>query len=277
MTTNSLEDIPSFSYASSEHNWVQRALIQSLESLTGQYNLREIYLQYRQNPPAEKTVFESALNLLGIDLNILDEHHLKGTAQLEGPLVMVANHPFGVLDGLIIGHLASQIRKDFKILTNKVLTEAPEIRPYVLPIDFSGTPEATETNRLSRAQALEFVKGGGLLVAFPSGGVSTTPTPFSKEATDADWKPFTARAILESKARVLPIYFRGQNSRFFQVASHVSQTLRLALLLGELERMRGSSVQLRLGDWLHPDDWSQIRDRQQLIQFLRNRVYGLRF
>ena len=89
---------------------------------------------------------------------------------------MVSNHPFGVLDGLVICHLVAKVRTDFRVLSNSVLYRAEEIRPFLLPIDFAETKEALKTNLKSRAEAKAHLMAGGCLVIFPAGGVSTTPT-----------------------------------------------------------------------------------------------------
>ena len=164
-----------------------------------------------------------------------------------GPLVVVSNHPYGVLDGVVISHLVSKVRNDFRVLTNSVLYRAEEIREYLLPIDFAETEEALKTNLKSRAEAKAHLLKGGCLVIFPAGGVSTTPTVWHKRAIDTEWKTFTARLITQAKAPVAPVFFAGQNSRLFQVASHLSMTLRLSLIFKEVHDRIGSEVHVRVG------------------------------
>ncbi|HEY0105181.1 MAG TPA: lysophospholipid acyltransferase family protein, partial [Rhizomicrobium sp.] len=192
-----------------------------------------------------------------------------------GPLVVVANHPFGVLDGLIICHIVSRVRKDFRVLTNAVLLRAEEVKTFLLPVDFAETEEALKTNLKTRAEAKNHLMKGGCLVVFPAGGVSTTPTIWHKRATDAEWKNLTARLIAQSKAAVAPVYFAGQNSRLFQLASHISMTLRLSLLFKEVHDRIGSEVHIRLGDVLAYERIAGINDRQSVMDRLKEITYSL--
>ena len=137
--------------------------------------------------------------------------------------MVVANHPYGVLDGIVISWLVSKVRSDFVVLTNAVLMRAPEVQGFILPIDFSETEEARKTNLASRAAARAQLEKGGVVVVFPAGAVSTAPDKLGrKPAVDGRWQPFVSQLIQRSKAAVVPVWFGGQNSRLFQIASHVS-------------------------------------------------------
>ena len=137
--------------------------------------------------------------------------------------MFVANHPYGVLDGIVMAWLVSKVRPDFVVLTHIVLTRAPEAAAFILPVDFSGTEEAEQTNLASRAAARAHLAKGGAVVVFPAGAISTTPDKLGlKPAVDGRWQPFVSQLIQRSKATVVPIWFGGQNSRLFQIASHVS-------------------------------------------------------
>jgi putative hemolysin len=171
--------------------------------------------------------------------------------------------------------LVAQVRADFKVLTHNALYRAAEVQPFVLPIDFAETPAATLTNLRSRASAVELLTAGGCLIVFPSGTVSTAQTPFAREAVDCAWKPFTARAIIQTAATVVPVYFAGQNSRLFQVASHLSETLRLSLLFHEVRNKIGRVVDVRIGAPLPYAQLAPIGDRHALIDHLRRLTYAL--
>jgi putative hemolysin len=113
------------------------------------------------------------------------------------------------------------------------------------------------------------------LVVFPAGAVSTVGAPFARRAVDAEWKPFTARAIIETRASVLPVFFAGQNSRLFQIASHLSQTLREALLFREMCNKLGGQVRVRIGEPLDYPDFAHLTDRRRLMLHLRELTYRL--
>ena len=262
-----------FSYATDEDSWLKRFVIRSVEHLTGQPYLKWLYDQHHANPTPGENFWEAAVRRL--ELRVVCNEEALARLPKSGPLVVVANHPFGVLDGVVIAYLVSRVRGDFLILTNEVLTRAEEIRPFLLPIDFAETEAALQTNLKSRAAAKAHLLKGGCLVVFPAGGVSTTPRPWTRRAVDAEWKKFTARLIGQAQAPVVPVFFAGQNSRLFQLASHVSLTLRLSLLFKEVHDRIGSEVQVRVGDVVAFEQLSAIADRQAFMNHLRDMTYAL--
>ena len=145
----------------------------------------------------------------------------------------------------------------------------------MLPVDFSESEDALQTNIKSRAAAKHHLMGGGCLIVFPAGGVSTTPTPWHRRAIDAEWKNLTARLISQARAPVVPVYFEGQNSRLFQLASHVSMTLRLSLLFREVHNRIGSELHVRIGEVIPYEQLSTIADRRAFMNHLREVTYAL--
>ena len=204
-----------------------------------------------------------------------DEARLRAIPAV-GPVVIVANHPFGVLDGIVSSHLVAKVRPDFKVLTNSLLCRARELEPYLLPIDFAQTPAALATNLRSRADALSWLCAGGALVVFPGGAVATAERMFARHAVDPAWKLFTAKAIRRARATVVPVFFEGQNSRLFQLASHVSLTLRLSLLLqraAQQDRQRGRGTDRRTGS-LHSSS-AILPITRHVADHLRRAAYEL--
>ncbi|MEO1029304.1 MAG: glycerol acyltransferase, partial [Pseudomonadota bacterium] len=151
---------------------------------------------------------------------------------------------------------------------------APEVEPYLLPVDFGGTKEAMKTNIETRATSISHLKDGGCIIIFPAGGISTAKRPFTT-ALDDEWKPFTAKLISASAASVTPIFFEGQNSNLFQVASHISLSLRLSLVFREVKRRMGTTVPVHIGKTLTQDDLATAGKRAELMMFLRRQTYGL--
>ena len=259
----------SFSYASSDDPWAKRTLIQILESATGQRRLERMYLENRRQAVPGESFWTAAIRKLQVELQY-DSATLE-RAPRSGPLAYVSNHPFGVLDGIALCSLVEKVRPDFRVLTNAVLLKAPEIRDYVLPIDFSGSPEARSTNARSRAEARRHLEDGGALVLFPAGAVSTSPDRFGMSpAIDGPWGVFAGRMIRSAKASVVPVHFSGQNSRLFQIASHVSEFARLALLLHEVRRRIGSPLPVRIGEPIGFAEFAEL-DPQALTLDLRRR------
>src|SRR5208282_1788151 len=267
------ESIDTFSYATAEDPRFKRFLIRLIERVTGQPYLKWLYEDNRDNPVPGESFWDAAIRKLELKI-VFNEAEL-ATWPKTGPLVVVSNHPYGVLDGVVISHLVSKVRNDFRVLTNSVLYRAEEIREFLLPIDFSETEEAVKTNLKSRAEAKAYLLKGGCLVIFPAGGVSTTPTVWHKLAIDTDWKTFTARLITQAKAPVAPVFFAGQNSRLFQLASHVSMTLRLSLLFKEVHDRIGSEVHVRVGAPVPFDRLPAMTDRHVFMNQLREMTYAL--
>lgn len=260
-----------FSYAAPGDAPLKRFVIRLIERMTGQPRLKRIYRQYREDRNAGN-FWEEALRRLRLTL-MFDPAPL-AQWPADGPLVIVCNHPFGVIDGVAICALTSRLRPDFRILTNAVLNRAEEIAGHLLPVDFSPTPDAQRTNLRSRALARAHLAAGGCLIVFPAGGVSTTPRLWHRRAVDAEWKGFTGRLILGAKAPVAPVYFAGQNSRLFQIASHLHQTLRLSLLFKEVHDRMGSTIHLSPGA---PIPFAEIAHLapSPLMAELRRRTYAL--
>lgn len=265
--------VDEFSYASPEDPAFKRLVIQVIERISGQPELKRMYLEHQNKPIPGETFWNAAIRKLRLNID-LNEDAL-GEIPKTGPVILVANHPFGVLDGLMICWLIARVRKDFKVLTNALLNRAEEIKPFLLPIDFEETKAALETNIKTRAEAKTLLENGGALIIFPGGTVSTTPKVWARKARDPEWKTFTARMISQGKAPVVPIFFAGQNSRLFQVASHISMTLRLSLLFKEVHDRIGADMTIRIGKRIPFDDLKKISDRKKLMEFLRDQTYAL--
>lgn len=267
-------DAKSFTYSTPAQPLHQRAVIQIIEKLTGQLQIWNLYREYQNEPPANyENFWDAAVKKLNLNVNYAPEQ--LALIPKTGPLVVVANHPYGVLDGLIITQLMKRVRPDFKVLTNSVLCKAPEAEGDLLPIDFGETPEALAINLSTRKQAREILKRGGCIVVFPAGGVSTIPTWKDKVAQDTTWQPFIGRLIQESRADVVPVFFEGQNSRLFQLVSLFSPTLRLAMFFKEVADKIGHFVGVVIGDKIPYSELEHITDRNDLCHHLRTRTYAL--
>ena len=267
-------DFRTFSYATPADPLAKRFIIRTIEKLTGQLKIWRLYCEYqKESQETDETFWQAACRKLEITLDY-DREKFDLTPKT-GPLVVVANHPYGVLDGLVLCYLMHKIRPDFKVLTNSVLTRSPEVKRNLLPIDFSGTPEALQTNLYSRKQARETLKNGGAIAVFPAGGVSTIQNWSDKFAQDAPWQPFIGQLIRQNKASVLPLFFEGQNSRLFQLASLLSQTLRLSLFFKELSDQIGSHISLQIGEVIAYDDLPTHKDHIELMSKLQKITYDL--
>jgi putative hemolysin len=263
-----------FSYATANDPPLKRGVIRLFETATGQPQLKKIYLDNQRHPRPNESFWQAAVRKLALDVRY-DADALANIPRT-GPVIVVANHPYGVLDGIVISWLVSMVRTDFVVLTNAVLMRAPEVRAFVLPIDFSETEEAVKTNLASRAAARVQLERGGAVVVFPAGAVSTAPDRLGlKPAVDWRWQPFVSQLVQRSKASVVPVWFSGQNSRLFQIASHVSSTMRLSLIFHEVRSRIGATLPVMIGAPIPYADLAAIKDRQALADHLRERVYAL--
>jgi putative hemolysin len=213
-----------------------------------------------------------ALRELGISL-AYDQAQLDKISQ-NGPVVFIANHPFGVVDGLAFCHVASMVRSDFAAITNAVLCRSPLLQPYLFPIDFRETKQATAVNLETRTQALAHLERGGSIVIFPSGGVATAPFPGQK-AVDLEWKRFVVKMIQKSRATVVPIFFPGQNSFWFHLASYIHMNLRLGLLLYEMKNKMNTSLPVVIGDPIPYEALTQQAQGQDMLMYLRKITLAL--
>jgi len=263
-----------FSYVDPSHNALQRKIILLIERLTGQPRLRRLYYEHQALGRPSEEFFAAALERL--ELEVQHNSDSLDRVSKHGPLVVIANHPYGVIDGLIVCWLTQKVRQKFCILTNAVLCQAPELDGIALPIDFGGTREALHINLESRRIARERLAAGEAVVVFPGGAVANTEKLFSLgAAVDWTWQPFTSALIRHSRANVLPMYFHGQNSWAFQMASHISQTLRLSLLFNEVRRLMGKQIKVAIGEEIPFVDLSPIRDRVALAEHLRDVTHRL--
>ena len=189
-----------------------------------------------------------------------------------GPLLVVANHPHGALDGLAVAALLSRVRSDVKLLANHLLARIPEMRDYVVPIDsFSpGRP----SNAGGVRGALEWLRAGHVLVVFPAGEVSHVRAADGR-VVDTVWRNGAARLAAHADAPVLPVFVHGQNSDWFVRAGWISPWLRSAMLGRELLRQRGGTVRLTLGRVVSQRRLAAIGGAPAQSAYLRVRTYGL--
>ena len=215
-----------------ETNW-QSTLIRAIEWFTGKIAIIRMVRAYERRGGGTGLAFwAAALKAMGITIST-PEAQLR-RIPTEGPVVVVANHPHGLVDGMVMAEIIGRRREDFRILTREVLTGLDEAaNAFLIPVPFPHAKDAQEKGVEMRSKAMEVLKAGGLVCIFPSGVVASSRTAFGP-VEEAEWNVFTAQMIRRSGATVVPIHFLGQNSRWYQVANRVSATLRQGLLLHEV-------------------------------------------
>ena len=218
-------------------------------------------------------------HFLQLALESLDSRYLVDERDLAlippaGPVIIVCNHPFGGIDGIILASLLYKIRKDFKILANYFLGAIPDLRPVLFLVDPFGGKEATRANIGTLKTAVRWVKDGGMLAAFPAGEVSHFSWK-KRKVDDPDWNHTIARLSHMAKAPVLPVFFQGHNSSLFQAAGLIHPILRTMMLPRELLKRNSQEIKLKIG---HPIPYKRLallNDPADLTAYLRFRTYLL--
>lgn len=261
------------SYAVAAPSRAGRAVIRTLENISGRPQLIARAAGYQDDVAAGRSFWQVMPERFGIDVQIT--RGALSNIPATGPLVLIANHPFGILDGLVMGKLLDQLRGDFRILANSVFRRAEVLDKVLLPISFDETKAAVQMNLQTRAAALDYLATGGAIGVFPGGTVSTSAKAFSRPM-DPSWRNFTAKMIAKSGATVVPVFFEGHNSRLFQLASRVHYCLRLGLLINEFKRRVDEPVRVVIGSPVPAHEIDARRsDPNALMEHLRARTYGL--
>ena len=264
---------PTISYAQPDDPWLVKHFIASTEVMFGRRKIESVYRKLKEGPFAIEDFFQEAFAATGIQTSY-DESKLEAIPKT-GPLVFVANHPFGVIDGMTLCDMAIKARGEFRILIHAVLCQDRDLAPYFLPIDFKPTKAALKNNINAKKVAQECLAQDIPIIIFPSGFVSTANKRGFGEVVDAPWTTFAAKLIRDAQATVVPVFFHGRNSRRFHLASHIAEPLRMALLLNEALKQFGKEVKAEVGD---PLDWQQLatfETRQSLTDFLYQKVQDL--
>ncbi len=261
------------SYANSAATKGGRAMIRVMENTTGRMRLIKRANGYDEEVRQGRDFWEVMVERYGLELNVIGGS--LSNIPAEGPVVLIANHPYGILDGLMMGHILSQARGDFRILAHQVFRKAEDLNRVILPVSFEETKEALAQNLGTRKTALKYLADGGAIGVFPGGTVSTAAKPFGRPM-DPMWRSFTARMIAKSEATVVPIFFDGHNSRLFQLMSHLHYTLRMGLLIKEFKKRVNKPVDVVIGKPIARAELdSHAGDAKALMEHLRETTYAL--
>lgn len=227
-------DMRRLSYAGTFTNPFKSGAIRTIEWLTAKVTLLRLIRDFeRSGAPVGAPFWPKAMRQMGIDINTPPEEIARIPAS--GPVVVVANHPHGLVDGMVMAALINNVRSDFKILTRSLLTGIPEVAEFMIPVPFPHEENARELGLQMRNEAMAQLKAGGVIILFPAGKVAMSEGFFGP-AVESDWNVFTHKMIQRSGATILPMHFTGQNSRAFLIANKLSDTLRQGLLLYEIKR-----------------------------------------
>ena len=266
-----------FSYASkSEHNFAQRLIIKTIETLTGKKKLENLYKNYSLDSHNPKTFWSDILEEM--EISVINKSYNKLIIPKKGALIVIANHPFGIIDGLILCSLVSKVREDFKIMTHETLQFLPQLQQFILPVDFNAQNKNSKKINIQTAKkAKEYLINKGVVIIFPSGGVSIASS-LNSDAIDDEWKLFPAKLIHQTKSSVLPIYFDGKNGLLFHLfASKIkNQTLKYSSYIHETRKKIGKEISIYAGKLISYEEIETLKDRNSLTHYLKSLTYSLK-
>lgn len=244
------------SYSNSFPSPQRHFVIRWVENLTGRITILKLAKKHQKEPPLPGNFWQQAMTRMGINTDIGDAALAR--IPKTGPLIVVANHPHGLVDGMVLCEIMSRVRPDFQIMTRAFLAKVPDINDRMLPVAFDHEDDAIKKNVQARKDALNHVKNGGCLILFPAGRVAHSDTLFGA-AVDADWTNFLARLIMRGKAAVSPMYFHGQNSRAYLMAAKLSPTMRQGLLMHEVVRSLNTDMRPIVGEPISFEDLDALK------------------
>jgi len=261
------------SYSTTAKTLRGRMFIRSVENATGRMRVMRQVRGYDKAMSQGDLFWNVVPDLCGLKLDVVSGS--LDNIPKTGPVVLLSNHPYGILDGLMLGQILSKTRDDFKILAHRVFAKAADLDEVILPISFDETREAMILNLNTRKEALSYLSQGGAVGIFPGGSVSSPSRVFGKPM-DPKWRTFSAKMIAKSGATVVPIFFDGCNSRRFHMFGRVNKTLRTALLINEFKKRLNRPVRVAIGDPLGHDALeTYIKDPRAMMDFLRTSTYDL--
>lgn len=218
-----------------------------------------------------KAFFEALLDNFQLKVDIPEED-LKRIPKT-GPFITISNHPLGGADGIILLKVLTEIRPDFKITGNFLLTKIKPIAPYVISVNPFEDRKDVKRNMGGTQLSLQHLEAGNSLGFFPAGEVSTEK--LGGIYVDREWSKGAIKIIQKANVPVIPIYFHTKNSRFFYFLSKISGIIRTAKLPSELLNKGNKPIKMRIGKPIQPSEIEQHKEANELCQYLRQKTYIL--
>ncbi len=268
-------DRRALTYSNTFDSAVKRNIIRTIELFTGRITIARLVRRFEKQGAVKGQAFwRATLDVMGIDL-LTPESQLAHIPKT-GPVIFVANHPHGLVDGMILADLIGRVRDDYRILTRSLLTGIDEdAASYMIPVPFPHEPDAQKKMVAMRKAAMDHLKSGGLVALFPSGVVASSDTMFGP-AIEREWNVFTAKMIRTSGATVVPCFFPGANSRWYQSANRISATLRQGLLLHEIVHALNKPQEPVVGPPIaQAEVEARAGDQRAFMAWLRAHTLGL--
>lgn len=268
-------DMRRLSYAGTFKNPFKATSIRIIEWTTAKITLLRLIRQFeRSGAPVGAPFWPKAIRQMGIRIDTPPEEI--ALIPKTGPLVVVSNHPSGLVDGMILAELVNRVRSDFKILTRSLLTGIPEVEMFMIPVPFPHEDNARELGLQMRDETMKHLRAGGVIILFPAGKVAMSEGWWGP-AVESEWNVFTHKIVKSSGATILPVYFPGQNSRIFQIANQLSDTVRQGLLLYEIKRCLFKPIRPVIGAPIPADELKKWEGNPRgFLAWLRQHTLDLR-
>ncbi|MEM0969920.1 MAG: lysophospholipid acyltransferase family protein [Verrucomicrobiota bacterium] len=244
-------------------------LASPLERLLGIRELNRLYPLALEQWEQEGSFFKASLRTLGVSYRLGEADMARFPK--EGPLIIVSNHPFGMLDGLIVGAILEEIRPDFRLLGNRILEQIHPLRPWLISVNPFDQARGNAENARGLRSAIHWVKEGGALAVWPAGEVASLHLR-QRIIRDPEWNHHCASLAQKGDATVVPLHFRGRNSWLFQGLGLVHPLLRTVLLARETLNKEGTEIPVSIGSPIPPQDLARLPDHRRRTRYLRLRT-----
>ncbi len=192
-----------------------------------------------------------------------------------GAFILVANHPLGAIDGILMTKILSEIRPDFKIMGNFLLSRIQPMQPYVISVNPFENRKELHNSSAGMRETLKHLANGGCVGIFPAGEVSNKNNPFG-EILDKEWEKPAVKLIKMAKVPVVPMYFHAKNSKLFYQLAKIHPNLQTVLLPSEMMHNRDKPIRMRIGKPISLKAIEEQEDIEELGEFLKRKVYMMK-
>jgi putative hemolysin len=248
------------------------AALRLVQQCLGLSELDQIYLRARAARHEGESIFSALLRVLQVSWNISPQDGER--VPQTGGVIVVANHPFGMIEGVVLRAVLERIRPDVRVMANALLNRFSEVASSLILVDPFGGQNATLSNRQGLREALLWLKSGGMVGVFPAGEVASFDLQ-RKCISDPKWSPSIARLATLADVPVLPLFFAGHNGAAFQMAGLVHPGLRTALLAREFLNKTGKSLEIRIGNPVSQKKLRELSTDEDRVEYLRRKTYVL--
>ncbi|MGB0257553.1 MAG: lysophospholipid acyltransferase family protein, partial [Coraliomargarita sp.] len=242
----------------------------SISELNSIYADVHAQLSDSENDP---NFFSKVLKVMGTQFEVETKAYER--IPKEGPLIVLSNHPFGGIDGVVLGAMLAGIRDDSKLMGNYLLSEMEGIRGSIINVDPFERADSARSNLSGMRDALRWLKGGGCLGVFPAGEVSAFSCK-TRAIIDRPWTDHISQLAKRTQSQILPVYFEGRNSLLFQCMGLLHPRLRTLMLAREFCRKQGAQLQVRIGKTIQATQLDQFESIAAATEYLRLQTYALR-